>query len=278
MSQWNSAEYLDFLVFTDLDGTLLDHETYSFELALPAIHLLKKKNIPLILCSSKTRAEIKEIRIQLKNKHPFISENGGAIFIPKKYFSHEFYYTKEDHNYLLIELGTSYPKLREILHQMKTQVQGKITGFGDISAQEVAKICGLSLSQAKLAIEREYDEPFFLENAEDEKKIQKMAGRANLRITRGGRFYHLIGKNDKGKAVTILQHMYQEKSRHMKSIGLGDSINDLPLFEAVDYPVLVQKKDGSFDPSIKLKNLVLAPGPGPKGWHDAILKLLNKRS
>ncbi|MCK5421566.1 MAG: HAD-IIB family hydrolase, partial [Deltaproteobacteria bacterium] len=69
------------MVFTDLDGTLLEHETYSSEAAIPAINALKEKNIPLIFCTSKTRAEIEEIQFQLKNIHPFISENGGAIFI-----------------------------------------------------------------------------------------------------------------------------------------------------------------------------------------------------
>lgn len=78
------------LVFTDLDGTLLDHHTYSFEPALPALNALKEKNIPLIICTSKTRAEIEKWRLELRTDHPFISENGGAIFIPKGYFSHKF--------------------------------------------------------------------------------------------------------------------------------------------------------------------------------------------
>lgn len=71
------------IIFTDLDGTLLDSR-YSFRKALPAIKLIKEKNIPLILCSSKTRSEIELWRKKLNNNHPFISENGGGIFIPKK--------------------------------------------------------------------------------------------------------------------------------------------------------------------------------------------------
>ena len=46
------------IVFTDLDGTLLHPRTYSFEAAMPALKLIKEKDVPLILCSSKTRAEI----------------------------------------------------------------------------------------------------------------------------------------------------------------------------------------------------------------------------
>jgi mannosyl-3-phosphoglycerate phosphatase len=74
------------IIFTDLDGTLLDYSTYSFEKALPALQLLKEKDIPLIICSSKTKKEIEYYRKKLDNHHSFISENGGGIFIPKGYF------------------------------------------------------------------------------------------------------------------------------------------------------------------------------------------------
>ena len=68
------------IVFTDLDGTLLHPRTYSFEAAMPALKLIKEKDVPLILCSSKTRAEIEVYRKKLDNQHPFVSENGGGIF------------------------------------------------------------------------------------------------------------------------------------------------------------------------------------------------------
>jgi len=68
------------IIFTDLDGTLLHPQTYSFDAAMPALKLIKEKDIPLILCSSKTRAEIEVYRKKLDNQHPFVSENGGGIF------------------------------------------------------------------------------------------------------------------------------------------------------------------------------------------------------
>jgi HAD superfamily hydrolase (TIGR01484 family) len=77
------------IIFTDLDGTLLDYSTYSFEPALPALQLLKERDIPFIICSSKTKKEIEYYRKKIGNNHPFISENGGGIFIPKGYFMFE---------------------------------------------------------------------------------------------------------------------------------------------------------------------------------------------
>jgi len=270
----SSKKACSLLVFTDLDGTLLDHDTYSFAPALPAITILKEKNVPLIFCTSKTRAEIEEIQLQLDNIHPFISENGGAIFIPKDYFSHRFHFTRENSHYIIIELGTSYPKLREVLNQMNTLFPGKLRGFGDLTPKEVANLCGFSLSQATLAKKREYDEPFILEDESLEDALEEIASRSLLQINRGGRFYHLIGNSDKGKAVLKLRDLYGQKSTNLKTVALGDSLNDLPMLKVVDYPILVQKPDGSYDPSVKLDNLILAPGSGPSGWCEALLKLV----
>jgi mannosyl-3-phosphoglycerate phosphatase len=159
---------------------------------------------------------------------------------------------------------------------MCTLLPGRIRGFGNLSLREVADLCGFSLSHAKLAKKREYDEPFILEDKSDEVVLQEIASGSNLKITRGGRFYHLIGHNDKGKAVLLLKELYRQKAMNLKTIGLGDSLNDLPMLKAVDYPVLIQKPDGSYDPSIRLDNLILATGSGPSGWRDALLKLLDK--
>lgn len=271
-----SSKGLRLLVFTDLDGTLLDHRTYSFEPALPAVNALKKKNIPIIFCTSKTRAEIEKVRSEIQNFDPFISENGGAVFIPKGCFSHKFHFSREDSNYFIIELGTRYSELRKTLNQISAPLPEKIKGFGDFTAKEVAHLCGFSLVQAELAKKREYDEPFILNDESLMNEIQKMAPRLNLQVSRGGRFYHLIGNNDKGKAVLILKSLYEENWKNLKTIAVGDSLNDLPMLEAVDYPILVQKPDGNHDPLIRLDNLILASGAGPAGWSKGIFNLLKE--
>ena len=279
MAKIGTSEDSHLLIFTDLDGTLLDHDTYSFRPALPAIRALKEKNIPLIICTSKTKAEIEEIRQQLHITHPFISENGGAIFIPKKYFHLSFSFDKENTNYSIIELGTPYERIREVLSQIKAAFPGKIRGFGDLTAKEVASLCGLSLGKAKLAKKREYDEPFLLEDKSAEESIEKMANRSSLHLTKGGRFYHLLGGNDKGKAVFLLEALYKKEKGHMKSVGLGDSQNDLPMLKVVDYPVLVAKPEGGYDHSVvRLNNLIFAKGIGPVGWNKAVLEFLEKSS
>jgi mannosyl-3-phosphoglycerate phosphatase len=262
------------LVFTDLDGTLLDHESYSFEPALTALTVLKDNNIPLIVCTSKTRAEIELVRVQLNNSHPFISENGGAIFIPKNYFQQMFPATREDVDYSIIELGTPYSELREVFNRIQSALPGKLKGFGDSTPGEVAELCGLPLADAKLAMKRDYDEPFVVEGKIPFDVLQEMASHSQLQVTRGGLFYHLMGHNDKGKAVQLLRDMYQNQLGHPITVALGDSLNDLPMLEMVDYPILVKKHDGSYDSSITLDNLILSSNSGPSGWCETLLELL----
>jgi mannosyl-3-phosphoglycerate phosphatase len=267
------------LVFTDLDGTLLDSLTYSFEPARPVLIRLRESGIPVIICTSKTRAEVEGIREALGNTDPFVIENGAAVFIPRGYFSIEIPAARRDPGYVIIELGTPYSRILSIFSRIKDALPGRLRGFSDLSVEEVARLTGLSDEEAARAKKREYDEPFLLDDpAANLEAVKKIAGSAGLSITRG-RFFHLTGDNDKGRAVNLLKDIYARTLGNApRTIGLGDSPNDLPLLENVDLPVLVQKPGGRYEPSIRLDNLILAPGEGPVGWSLAVRELVDRLS
>ena len=63
------------IVFSDLDGSLLDHDTYDWAPARPALEALRESGIPLVLVSSKTLAELDDYRRQLDLRHPVVAEN-----------------------------------------------------------------------------------------------------------------------------------------------------------------------------------------------------------
>lgn len=262
------------IVFSDLDGTLLDYDTYSFAAADLALRLLRQRAIPLIICSSKTRSEIEVVRAALGNTDPFIAENGGAVFIPKGYFPLEFSRAKKTQEYDIVEFGVPYPRLLRIFGRIKNRFPGKLRGFSDLSVADIASLAGLSTDESALAKRREYDEPFFLTDLTVLEAARSMAARSGLSVVRGGRFFHLMGRNDKGRAARFLQSAYAESSGlPVSSIGLGDSANDLPLLESVDFPVLVQKPGGGYD-AISVPHLYYARGEGPKGWCAALLDVL----
>jgi len=264
------------VVFTDLDGTLLDPVTYSYERALPFIERLKQKGIPIVFCSHKTRAEQEVYRQELAIPDPFIVENGGAIFIPQGYFPFGFDYDKARGGYQIIELGSPYRDIRRILEQLRAELGINFRGFGDMSAQEVAKDAGLDLGAAQRAKEREYDETVKpLENPEEMGRVLKAIKKAGLNYTHGGRYYGVMGANDKGRAVTILADLFRKKLGQVEAVGIGDSPNDLPMLAAVDTPILVQKPGGRWE-EIDLPRLKRIEGVGPEGWSRAIKGLIDR--
>lgn len=264
----------NFVIFSDLDGTLLDHHTYSFDAAKEALELIESKEIPLILCTSKTRGEIEYYRNLLNNEHPFISENGGGIFIPGDYFSREFNYDKQIDGYKVIEIGTPREDLVECLKSIEDDTGVEIKGFSQMTSSEITNLTGLNEDMAKLALERDYSEPFIIEDENgNSATIKQEINLKGYSHTRGGRFHHILGGNDKGKAVEILTNIYKSNMSDIKTLGIGDSLNDLPMLEAVDIPILVQKPDGSFEENISTSNLTYSTGAGPAGWNSSILKL-----
>jgi len=262
------------VIFTDLDGTLLDRETYSFEPALPALRVIKQKEIPLVLSSSKTRAEIERWRERLENNHPFISENGGAVFIPKGYFSFPFPCDRETDAYTILELGTFYPVILEVFRAVQEETGIHLMGFSDLTIEELSSLCGLDLEEAEFAKKREYDEPFLLEGGnEDIERVKRKIEEKGMNYVRGGRFHHLLGKNDKGKAVAILKELFENEFFSIQTVGLGDNFNDLPMLSNVDRPIFLRAEgDETPETLSSIPGLSLIEGGGPLAWNAAVLE------
>ncbi|MFB0518504.1 MAG: HAD-IIB family hydrolase [Acidobacteriota bacterium] len=268
------------IVFTDLDGTFLDHNTYSFSALEETLVRLEKLEVPLIFCSSKTRAEIEALRQKCSNLHPFISENGGGVFIPKGYFPFPIQTGVCQGEYVVIKLGASYAELIEALREASSATGAPIRSFNDMTMEEVARECNLSETEARLAKQREFDEPFYLltQDAAAEGRICKAIEESGYYCTRGTRFFHILGKSDKGKAVLLLMSFFHKVESSVVSISLGDSQNDLPMLKETNYAVLVQKSNGEYDQEVlkEIPNITLAPAPGPQGWAYALSHFLEK--
>lgn len=262
------------VLFTDLDGTLLDLYDYSYDAALPALEALKTRKIPVIFCTAKTLAENEYYRKELGIEDPFIVDNGGAVFIPENYFSFGFECKKRG-NYCVVELGASYGELRKALGEIREETGFKITGFGDMTAEEVAADANLSVEKAKLAKEKEYNESFIFEEPKERVAILfEKVREKGFAVTHGGRYYNIHGKNaGKGKAVRILIELFKREYGEVKTIGVGDSMNDISMLKAVEQPALVKNKKGAWL-DISLPNLYKAKGEGPEGWVEVVEKLI----
>jgi len=266
------------IVFTDLDGTLLNHSTYSYGEAEKALKLLRERKIPLVLCSSKSSDEIKVYREKLSNHEPFISENGGAIYIPEEYGLNCDFDRVED-GYLVIQIGSEYKNLLDVFERVKKNTGINLKSIKEFTLDELISLTGLSKEEACLAQKREFILPFIIDGEQaDVENVKREIQSLGFNYTEGIRFVYLMDRNDKGKAVRMLVDIFRKNFPVSKyfTVGLGDSLNDLPMLEAVDKAILVQKKSGSYDERIKVDGLVYADGIGPIGWNKAILGLFSR--
>ncbi|WP_139956977.1 HAD-IIB family hydrolase [Flavicella sediminum] len=259
------------IVFTDLDGTFLNHDDYSFAASKAALEQIFKNEIPLVFTTSKTKIEVELLQQKVGVAEPFIVENGAALFIPKNYKGFDFSFLEAFEAYYILQLGVSYKQVLTFYEYHKKEFG--LLGFSDMTVEKVMELTGLSEENAKTAQQRNFTEPFVLEKDSDLQRLEKLAEMQGLKITKGGRFYHLIGENqDKGRAVemcvAIFEEMYQEE---VKSIGLGDGENDIPLLNSVNIPIAIQNHKGEY---VNLMNAKLQKSSfkGAKGWNEMILK------
>jgi len=262
------------IILTDLDGTLLDRDTYSYSDAVDAMHLVRENNVPLVFCSSKTRAEQELYQRELCMHDPFIVEDGGGIFIEETYFSFPYTFHKTYNGYRIIELGRPYQEIRRIILQVATETGLNLRGYADLTAREVADLTGLDLQSAALAMDRAYQEKLVGNfDSEEIDVLSDALAKHGLVLTHGGRFYGVSGHPGKGKAVRELASLYQRQRGDIYTVGIGDSHNDLDLLSVVDMPVLIKKKNGTWE-DMDIPDIRRVDGIGPAGWNTFVLQLL----
>ncbi|MBQ0718574.1 MAG: HAD-IIB family hydrolase [Gammaproteobacteria bacterium] len=274
------SEASELLIFTDLDGTLLDHYSYSFEPARPVIDFLNSAGIPWILNTSKTLAELSELSVALNNSHPMILENGGGIAIPRDHpiTNQAIAVLANDATktgFHLITLGATRTAILDALAPLRDQFSFR--GFSDMSAEELSESTGLTVAQAKQAMDRQFSEPLVWQDSEANLAVfAAQLNQRSLSLLRGGRFIHVIGDSDKGKAMAWLSSHWPQSNRLLTTVALGDGENDIAMLLQADFPIIVRSPVHE-PPLVKHHRPVLLTHlTGPAGWAEALVGVLNK--
>ena len=262
------------VVFTDLDGTLLDHETYDWRPAGPALDELRRRKIPVIFNSSKTKAEQIGLRAEIGNEHPFIVENGAAVFSPQGYFEVEPHDTEADGEYRIKRFGASRDAIVALLAELRAEGYD-FEGFSDWTPQRLAEVANLPLERAVRALDRCCSEPLLWRgDPASLHYLEKRADAAKMRLVQGGRFLHLMGRFDKADALAWLRRQYEQDGRPRSTVALGDSPNDAAMLNAADVAVVIRSaRSESIQPEGP-ERVIRSERPGPEGWSAAILDLL----
>ena len=272
------------LIFTALEGALIDSQTDSFAGAEEALSELERRKIAFILLTSRTREEIEPIRHKIGHNHPFVTENGGGIYFPDGYFSLRIPGSVRTARYLSIAQGRPYAEVCEALDEIAEESAVCVAGFHHMSLREIADNTGLRPRNAELARAREFDEPFYFTSVDD-KAIARFVEAARARgfdTRRGPAFWHLSSGCDTARAVRSLAHLFREATHiKLRLVGIGGGDQDLPWLRAVDHAVLLPAARKAQEPSLKApeapggaRAIVMGDAPGAAGWNKTILDII----
>lgn len=261
------------VIFTDLDGTLLDHDTYSYVDAKPCLAYLRNHNIPLIFTSSKTAIEIEDLCKKSNFQHPFIAENGGLLSTPENYFSTNI---SRRSKYTKTIIGMPRAKISSVLHKLANTY--KFKSFNEMTTDELISHTGLGLQQALYANQRDCTEPLlWLDEDAKLKTFTTELTKYDLRLISGGRFHHVMGKHDKATTMKLLIKQFEKFwNNQVTSIALGDSPNDLEMLVNANHGIIIPNRHA---PKMCIDNhatLIIAENSGPVGWNDSLLALLKE--
>lgn len=242
------------LIFSDLDGTLLDHKSYSFSKAKPALKLIKEKEIPLILTSSKTHSEIKKIQYKLSNNDPFIFENGSGVSYKGQ----------------IVNFGIPHKIIQQELTKLSKSYKFKC--YTKLKLIDVMRLTGLSETNAKLSQQRKFSEPIiWTDDAHKKDMFLNEVKKYGLIGVTGGRFLTISSHHDKAKALNWVKlKIEKEQNQSFKTIGLGDGKNDINMINACDIKILIKNNNEN----LHQKNWIYSKKIGPSGWNEEIIKVL----
>lgn len=264
------------LVLCDVDDTLLDAHARSRGAAgFRALERIGQARIPVVLSSTKTRAELEIVQQDLSLVHPFLCESGAAVFIPRGYFEFEVPHARDVSEYQVVELARPYDEVVTALHRAADRLGVEVIGFRDMSIADVAHECDLSLTEARLAKLREYTEPFRVveERSDVMLRLLDAVRTAGFGCANRGRFSY-AGAVRRDIGVQYLCGLYRRAFGSLLIAALGDNESAVVLLRDADIPLIIQHD--ALDAAALLRaapSARITAVNSVAGWADAILDI-----
>ncbi|GLP98613.1 hypothetical protein GCM10007891_04670 [Methylophaga thalassica] len=268
------------LVFTDMDGSLLDHHNYHFDEAIPTLTALEQNHIPVIPVTSKTAAEVELIRDSLANHHPFIIENGAAVYIPQDYFEKQPEGTEKRGKYWVKSFVQPRSYWQSLINQLRPKYQNDFVTFADAGIDGIIAMTGLNVHAAACAARREFGEPVSWHgNGNLKQQFIAELNALGANILEGGRFLHVSGQCDKGRALKWLTDMYQNTmpEQVIQTLAIGDSQNDKAMLEQADHALVIRSPVHGLPDIDRTHNLTVSTFFGPKGWAEGVTQIIDAK-
>ena len=261
-------EKFSIFIFTDLDASLIQRDTFKFDEIKDYIKSLISKGIYIIPNTSKTEIEINEFNKELGLNLPYISENGSSINglnLINKNFPNQINLSRDKDDIFKIFKKIVPENLKvkcRLIFKMEKKVQ--------------SEIFGLSGKKLKDALNRNYSIPFiFSGNLDQRRQLNEIVNKGGLTLHEGGRVINICDNVSKVKSMNKIIKMVKKTEDNVKIIGVGDNYNDLDMLKNSNIACLVFNDQFTMEP-ININNCIVSKNPAPIGWQEVVKMALDK--
>ena len=263
---------MNLIFFSDIDGTLINNNSFCYGKNIETIKELLQAGHHVIFNSSKTFAEIDYILKSENLSIPFICETGGAVYCPRSFFG-ESDNRRGDYD-VLFESAKISNFSKKIGPVLSSDFKDEILFFNDMSIKMKERFSGLHGKDLERASSRDFS-ILFKWHAGDEKldKLRDILEDFNLTIIKGGRFFHICSNFNKYSAMKFILTKISHNSpgQIYKTVGIGDSSNDIEMLNKTDYKCVVQSiNNTSLIAGLTSKDFILSTTRAPEGWQECI--------
>ncbi|KAA8735042.1 HAD-IIB family hydrolase [Acinetobacter qingfengensis] len=253
---------LSWMIVTDLDGSLLDHDTYRWDAAQTWLDRFVIHHIPVVFCTSKTATEVQQLQMQMQLiDMPYICENGGIFYVDGEHHIVSTQQHKQDYSQIVSQL-----------QNIREQYAWQYSGFADVEVQQIIAWTGLDSQSAMYAKQRQASEPILWQDTDENlQKFKEQLALRKLDLIKGGRFWHVMNQgSDKYHALQQLLAYYQQQNLEFRTIGLGDSPNDALFLQHTDCSVVIQSKYADRIQLDQHEHVYYTQNTGPQGWAEGL--------
>lgn len=242
-------------MFTAVDGTLLDFDTFDDTASRPVALQLAAEGIPLVPITAMTLEEMEPIARAMGMRHAMIVEAGGAIA------------RWNNGSWEIEACGTEADALLDAVSAIEARSGADLVVYSVLPEKDAARLSGRSGAMLRGSTRRCFSEPFLIERG-DIAEVEKAAALLGFNVKRGRRFFYLTRAGAEAEAFLRLR----DELRCDVAIALGGSPLDAEFLLRCELPVIVPRPDGIPDPELvaAVPAAHVAALPGAAGWAGAV--------
>ena len=252
---------------------------------------LDHEGIPAVWLTSRSRLQFDDARRKHGHTHPFIAEDGCAVYLPEDYFhlrpASDASRTNKAASLRLgrftcIPVAELLPAAAEALQTLSRDTGVSVVTLRSLSPRELVQNTGLPQGEAELARQRDFDDIFFFAGTSDEEvaKFLSEGRNRNLEFRNHGALWSTAMRPSVQRSIRELAKLYDRALRyHAHTVGIATPDLAAGLFPFCERTILLladRKSTGASPDQPDTPQARRLPLHAPDLW-ERLLALIAKK-